>query len=327
MAKCNRLVAMFAAAAALAYAQQGKVAGPIAGYVFDGAARAVRPVLGIPGASILGDAVQVGYDAAAVTIAPRADSAVVTAADGSVHLVRLAAGQATEIPLNGAPPKLDRVVFSASGAAVALVAAGRAQVFGGLPDAAALVTTMDFGSAVAAQQTVQAVKRGAPAAYGSMALSDDGALLLVATGATVRLVGAGTAANSFDTAGRDTVVAFAPGTHDAVLATRYGADVIRGVDNLRDRQALAPAAPLDSAAGVAFSQDGKSLFLAGGQGVTVFDLASGASTTVACNCAATRLERMGGVYRLNAFGAGPLWLLDPAAGAPRIVFVPAAGVE
>ena len=322
MSKCNRFLLALAAAAALACAQQGKVAGPIAGYVFDGAAHAVRPVLGIPGASILGDAVPLGYDVASVTVAPRADSAVVVAADRSLHLVRLAAGQASEMPLNGATVQPDRVVYSPSGTAVALIAAGRAQVFGSLPDAAALVTTMDLGGAVAAQQTVQAARRGAPAAYGSLALSDDGTLLLVATKTSVHLVGAGTLGNAFETAGRDTVVAFAPGTHDAVLANRYGANVIRGVDTLRNQQPLVLTSPLGSAAGVAFSADAKSLFLASGNGVTVFDLASGASTAVACNCTATRLDRMGTVYRLNDTGSGPLWLLDPA-GTPRIVFVPA----
>lgn len=326
MARCIHFLTAFAAAAALGCAQQGKVAGPIAGYVFDGATHAVRPVLGIPGASILGDVLPLGYDVASATVSPRADSAVVIAADGSLHLVRLAFGQATETPLNGATQQPDRIVYSPSGTAVALLAANRAQIFGSLPDAPTLVATMDLGTAAAAQETMQSVRRGVPATFGSMALSDDGALLLAATGTTVHLVASGAPVNAFDTGGRATVVAFAPGTHDAVLATRYSVDVIRGVDTLRNQQPLAPGAPLDSAAGVAFSADGKSLFLSGGQGVTVFDLTTGASTAVACNCAPTRLERMGNVYRLNDTGSGPLWLLDPA-GTPRIVFVPAGTSE
>jgi DNA-binding beta-propeller fold protein YncE len=325
MANRNRLVILAAAAAALGCAQQGKVAGPIAGYVFDGVAHGVRPVLGIPGASIFGDALPLGYDVASATVSPGADSAVVTAADGSLHLVRLSAGQASEVTLNGATVKPDRVVFSPSGTAVALVGAGRAQIFSGLPDAPTLAKTLDFGGAASAQVSTQAAQRRPNTVAGAMALSDDGALLLAADGGSVRLLGAG-AAHSFDTAGRDTVVAFAAGNHDAVLATRYSATVIRGIDSTMNQQSLTPAAPLDNAGGVAFSADGKSLFLAGGSGVKVFDLATGTPAAVSCNCMPTRLERMGSVYRLNDAGSGPLWLLD-LAGTPRIVFVPAGVSE
>jgi hypothetical protein len=319
MARCNRLLTIFTATAALACAQQGKVAGPIAGYVFDGAAHAVRPVLGIPGASIFGDALPLGYDAASATISPRADSAVVIAADGSLHLVRLAAGQATETPLNGATVQPDRVVYSPSGTAVALIAAGRAQVFGGLPDAATLLGTMDTASAVQSQMQTQVAARPANAARAA-ALSDDGAVLLLATNGAIAIVGTGGSHGSIAARNGD-YMGFAPNSHDAAILDRaQSLTLVRSVDSAPTQQALAQNVGV--AAGLAFSADGKSLFLAGSQGVTVFDVASGASTAVACNCTATRLERMGNVYRLNDTGSGPLWLLDPS-GTPRIVFVPA----
>jgi hypothetical protein len=182
---------------------------------------------------------------------------------------------------------------------------------------------MDFGAGASAQASAQAVTRPATV-LGSMALSDDGLLLLFVANGTVHLAGAG-GAHSFDMAGRETVVAFAPSGHDAVLATRFNANVIRSIDNIATQQPLAPAAPLDNIAGAAFSTDGKTLLLAGGQGIIAFDLSTGTPTAIVSNSTPTRLERMGGVYRLNDLGSGPLWVLDPAPGHQRIVFVPAAG--
>src|ERR1041385_552780 len=119
---------LIAGLTALAYAQQGQVAGPVTGYVFDPDAHGVRPVLGIPGASVFGDPLQFGFDVAFATIAPTADSALAVAGDGSIHLVRLG-GTPGEVPLNGASVKPERVVYSPSGTSVALIAAGRALVF------------------------------------------------------------------------------------------------------------------------------------------------------------------------------------------------------
>src|SRR5579863_7586268 len=51
-------------------AQQATLGGPVAGYVFDPAARVVRPVQGVPGASVLGDPVNFGSDVAAAFVSP-----------------------------------------------------------------------------------------------------------------------------------------------------------------------------------------------------------------------------------------------------------------
>jgi len=309
-----------------ALAQTGQVGGPIAGYVFDGSAQAVRPVLGIPGASLMGNAVPFSYGLASVTLSPGADSAVVTAGDGSLHLVALSGGMATEIPFNGASVSPDRVVFSPSGTAVALFAGGHAQIFSGLPSSATLAGTMDLGGVTAAQFQVETAKRAALARPASMALSDDGAWLLAYSGSSVELLGAG-GSHAIAAAGRGTIVAFAPGGYGAAWADPVAQSVSLAADASGSvaPQVVLQDASLRSAAGLAFSVDGKSLFLASGAGspVTILDLASGTHTGVSCNCSATGLARMGGVFRLNDFGSGPLWLLDAAAGNPRIVFVPA----
>jgi len=326
MAKRYVSVAILAALAAVGQAQQGQVTGPVLGYVFDGAARAVRPVLGIAGASIFGGPMALGYDVTSATVAPGGDSAVALAADGSLHLLRLSGGQATEMSLNGASVKPSRVVFSPSGTAVALVAAGRAQVFAGLPAAATLAGTMDLGGAAGASQPqAQSARRVAGAGSASMALSDDGAWLLAVENGSLELIGAG-GSHAIANAGRGALAAFAPGGHDAVLLdSQQTLTVVRSVDTTAASQVLAANAGVTGAVGLGFSADGKSLFVAGSGQAMVFDVASGLQTPVSCNCSATGLARMGSVYRLNEPGSGPVWLLDPAAGNPRIVFVPALG--
>jgi len=161
-----------------------------------------------------------------------------------------------------------------------------------------------------------------------MALSDDGVWLLAAVGGSVELIGAG-GGHGIAHAGRGTVVAFAPGSHDAAFADPAAQTVsmVSDASGAGTPQVVWQDASVASLAGLAFSTDGRLLFLASGAdpAVTIFDLAPATHTGVSCNCAATRLERMGNAYRLNELGSGPLWLLDAAANEPRIVFVPATG--
>ena len=62
--------------------QQSQITGPVSGYIFDSAARGLRPVLGMPGASLLGDPLDFGLPLTSVSVAPRQDAALVTATDG-----------------------------------------------------------------------------------------------------------------------------------------------------------------------------------------------------------------------------------------------------
>ena len=313
----------------LAFAQQGHVAGPVVGYVYDGSAQAVRPVLGIPGASVLGSAVQFAYGLASVTVSPGADSAVVTADDGSLHLIALSGQTAAEIAFNGSSVKPDRVVYSPSGTSVALIAAGRAQVFSGLPTSATLVGTMDLGGATTTARVQAEVARRPAARAASMAVSDDGTWLVTVANGSLELIGSG-GSHSIASAGRGSVVAFAPGGHDVSFADPVARTValVRDAGSTATQQAVWQDASLASVAGLAFSADGQTLFLASGDiPVTIFNLAAGTHAPVACDCTSTGMERMGSTYRLNEFGSGPLWLLDAAASTPRTVFVPAPASE
>jgi DNA-binding beta-propeller fold protein YncE len=310
------LVSLLCLAAPLVHAQQGRVDGPVAGYVFDGAAHGLRPVLGIPGASVLGDPINLGIDLASATVSPRLDSVIAVAADGSFHFFTLNAGAASEAIVNGIAASPERVVFSPSGTAAALYAGRRIQVVTGLPAAPASGSTFDLTPLLTLPD-----RRGHSALTGSFAVSDDGALVLAALGAGVQLFGTGSV-RQIVTA-RNAVVAFAPGSHDAAVAG-IGVTLVKDVGNAAAQQVVAPDDATQTAVGVAFSADGGKLYLATAtaQGVSAFDLSAGTRSLIPCDCTPAGIAGMGNLYRLNEVGSAPLWLLDTTSSGPRIVFVP-----
>src|SRR5205085_11885678 len=116
------------------YGQQGSIAGPVAGYVFDRQAQTLRVIHGIPGASLIGAGVDFGAGISNAWVAPKLDAVLVITADGAARLFRLEGGKPVERPVEGmvAP---ERAVFSPSGTALALVTPGSVRIIRGLPDA------------------------------------------------------------------------------------------------------------------------------------------------------------------------------------------------
>lgn len=291
--------------------QQSQITGPVSGYVFDTSARALRPVLGIPGASLFGSPVDFGFPVASVAVAPRQDAAFVTAADGTLHLFRFQANAPADLNFNGLANAPERVVFSPSGTAAALYRAGSVQIVSGLPDSAGIAATLAL-----------------PAAPDSLALSDDGTALLVASGNTIELYsGAADLGMVTSTAG-PSLAAFAPSSHDAAIVDRAGAGIVL-FRNLTGTVAPQPLAASDdtirSASALAFSNDGQQLLLttSGSQAVATFDLATGLRGAISCMCAPATLARMGDVFRLNDLAQDAVWLLDARPATAGVTFVPA----
>jgi DNA-binding beta-propeller fold protein YncE len=324
-----RLLVFILAANGVLLAQQGSLAGPVAGLVYDGPGRALRPIVGIPGASTIGDAVNFGLDLTAAYVSPRQDSAFVASADGSLHFFRLTSAGPVEASLGGISFTPQRVVFSPSGTSAALFASGRVRVFQGLPGAptlAAMLTLPATGGEQASSAGGNRVRQAAPAA-GPFAISDDGVYLLSVSAGSVRLISVNGEDRSLLQAGPGALVAFAPGGHDAaVVDAAAGLVLIRDATGSGNPQTVAqPDESLASAAGIGFSQDGGKLYVAsaGAKGVVAFDLASNSRSSIACDCTPSTLAAMGPLFRITELGAEPLWLLDPTAATARIVFVPA----
>jgi WD40 repeat protein len=318
------LISVCAGAASL-YGQQGSISGPSSGFVFDSSARVLRQIHGIPGASIIGEPVDFGFSLAAAYVAPRLDSALVMADDGTLHLFRLTGstgGVPAEYHLEGLSTSAARVVFSPAGTAAALETAGRVQIVKGLPDAAVIAATLTLPS-VRSASALAASPRPRLSRAGSLAISDDGAYLLFVAGGSVQLMGTAGDGYKLMDAGAGALVAFSAGGHDAAIAWGgAGLVLFRDLTGASERRELTgTAAPT----GLAFSPDGRKLFVASASARSVagYDLGSGDRATIACDCKPGALVAMGNLFRLNEPGVDPLWLLDAGAAEPRIVFVPA----
>lgn len=314
----SRTLTLFAAGALALAAQQGTVGGPISGYAFDGRARSLRTIRGIPGASLVGESVDVGSPLAAAWVAPNLDSALVLTVDGAARLYRLDGGKATHRPVDGLSAP-DRALFSPAGTALALFTAGSVRIYRGLPDAPTVAGTLELPAETGAAGGGRAMTRGRRPATNPAALSDDGRYLLYGNGDAVELLGVAGDSRRLTQAGAAAQLAFAAGGHDAALVEAKGVTLFQDAAGATTVRRL-PGVTGARAAG--FSNDGKKLYLAGDT-VTVLDLANGERTDIACDCRPAGLSRMGGTFRLNEIGNGPLWLLD-VSGPPAVLFVPAA---
>ena len=298
-------------AACSLYGQAGTLARPSLGYVFDPSAHALRRVQGIPGAALIGTAVDFGFVASAAYVAPRLDSAFVLAGDGQAHLFRLTADAPKEQAVDSLGSPL-RVVFSPSGSAAALFSAGSVQVIKGLPDA-------PVAAAPIALRGNPRPRRPLP---DTLAVSDDGAYLLYAAGGPVELIGLAGNSRQVMPAAAGVLAAFAPGGHDAAVLHGGKLTLFQDIAGAATERSFAGVA---APSAVAFSPDSQKLFVASatGKAVTTILVATGDSSALACDCAPVALVAMGSVFRLTELGSGPLWLLDTASGR-GLIFVPAA---
>jgi len=308
-----RALALTSLAGVLLQAQQSRVEGPVSGYVFDSSAKVLRPIMGVPGASLLGAPVDFGFAITSAHTAPRQDAALVVAADGSLHVFALDRGTATEQSVAYLVNSPQRVLFSPSGSSAAIYAGGSIEVVTGLPGSPTVSGGIDLPSGTVPD---------------SLAISDDGSVLLVSANQAIRLYGSFADMGNLTATAGPAMLAFASGGHDAAIVDPAGAGVVvyRGLTGSGGSQVIAaPDDTIRASSAVAFSADGTSLLLASssGQSVTTFDLTAGARNAIACSCSPKTLARMGNLFRLNDLGKDPLWLLDLHASNPRIVFVPA----
>ena len=310
--------------APLLYGQQGSIAGPSAGFVFDGSNHVLRGIRGIPGAALIGDSVDFGFQPAWASVSPALDSAVVADAQGALHLFQLNGGQAAEHTVDGIA-SAQHVVFSPSGTAAVLYGGSSVQMIKGLPGAPAVAGTLSLGQDASPQFAAASLGKTRRSTGEPLAVSDDGAYLLLVSGGGLRIVGVAGDNRKLTDVTAGTLAAFAPGGHDAALV-----DPETGVALIHDAAGASAPQPLSGSQtglpdAVAFSPDGSKVFVASAAARTVsaIDVSSGAATTLACDCTPAGLVRMGSVFRLNEFSSGPLWLLDATAATPRLVFVPA----
>jgi WD40 repeat protein len=284
------------------------VRAPVAGYVYDPAAQALRPIEGIPGAALVGGIVDAGVPLAAAEVAGDQNFAVaVDAESGDVLLLALNGGAPSPTRLfgrlsdgSGAP----RIVLSESGRSAAVIDGTWAQIVTGLPGRPTVTRVLhDDGLS----------------SMSAFALSDDGELLLAA-GETVRLY--------VDGSGRDLsftgpigAVAFRRGSHDAVIAASGAVTVVENIDTGGLYQGFDAGGGI---VGIAFLGTSQLLAASSDGSVTVYDRATYSARTVNCHCTVNGLARMNNtrVFRLTDSVNSPLMIVDASQPDPALFFVP-----
>ncbi len=312
------LIAVLAPWALHGQQPQALIAGPGFGFVYDEAARGLKPLLGNPAAAMIGPPLALGAPLAAAVISPRQDYALaVTASDRGVVLVRLDGNSPQTSSLSLLPASPDRLTLSPGGGAAALyyAAARNIQVITGLPDAPV------FSSVDAA---------ALPGAPDVLAVSDDGQALLAgfngASSGQVYLL-AGAAPQAVFEAGSIAAIAFLNGSHDALVADGVGNAVMRLAGAGAEPAVLARQADgIDHPAAVAASLDNRLALVAnaGSASVAVIDLSAAKTAVVACRCAPTAMARLTGqsLFRLNGPSTQPIALLDAGGSRPTVEVIP-----
>jgi len=315
-----------AAAIVCAGAQNGvSISGPSIGFVSDDEGRTIRPLLGVLGASIPGDAVKLPEGIVDGKISPRQDYALArSAANGQPVIVRLNALDLSIVPLVDRPQDSEWVATSPTGAVAALYGkeSRRLQLVSGLPATPEVVFEFDTSRLGGTLHSV--------------AISDDAKLALVNVGEQIRTLwivdGLGNA--SPVSASQPSQMTFIANRHDALVADD-GTHEVFLLQSLDQNPIRLPGVVLRESEGgisaVAASADGQTIFVAqaGSTQITLTDLQTRITTVVSCPCTPTVFAPMQGisVFRLNSFSNGPLAILDASSfpgQAPRTVIVPRA---
>jgi hypothetical protein len=299
------------------HAQSGAVGIPGLGFAHDARSNQIRPIYGVPGASVLGDATgsQTGFSYSAIS--PNHDLALAVAtADRQVYAVQLQGDGAYPIPGAAAAPS--QIVFSPAGRA-ALLLGESLQTVTGLP---ASLTLTDL----AIPSSLDDV--------GAMAIADDAQLILLSPKAAdsdrVWLLVPGAAPFALPFSGPAAAAAFRPDSHDVIAASPTGdLYLIRNpgpgaevrLVYAGDERTMGPVA-------IRLSADGSHAYAVNSKGIlATVDVAAGSAVTAACQCLPTGLYpmRSHSLFRITEITDAPMMLFDASSSVPRVWFVPPDG--
>lgn len=294
-------------------ASLGLIRGPQLGYVFQAGAGTLQPLLGIPEASRLGDALALAVPVSTLSLAPGHALALGVSRDsGEVLLVDLRPGRDPLLqPVPGLAPSPDRILWSPSGTAATLYYQdpGAAWILTGLPET----------------PTLAALELPAPATL--LALSDEG-LLLARADTSLWALAPSQAPRFLSSFGSVTAAAFLPRSRNAVLGDATGSLVlIRDLPGSAEILTLAgPRDGLSLISAVAASLDGQRIFVADAVSGRIGAIALDGSPArwMDCGCTPSTFDRLrsGAVFALSPPSRGPLLLLDADSAEPRLLLVP-----
>jgi len=314
-------IAVTAMLAGSLQAQSKTLTGPLLGFNADAAGSAIRPILGIPGASSLAERLQLEIPLRAIVISPKQDYAIgARAEDEQAVFIDLQADSPVLTGIAGLLPGADLISLSPTGTSAAVYDRGTrsVQIVGHLPQAPQSIHQFD------ASQTSGVAT--------NIAVNDDGSIALIrfvdGDVATQWVLDAGGGFWSIP-AERPSAAAFFPNSADAVVAddATQSSYVVRDLHNAAVRIPLTTAADgITAFAAIGISSDGQRVFLADSASgnIAVVNMTTHRSLLISCECHASGFYRLRGdsIFRLSDASAEPLKVLDASGEDARIVVIP-----
>ena len=304
MKKRTLTAMLFAAGIAAGQSNLSTTGVPWLGWIFDGEARALRPITGIPMSALMGDKVEL--DLSLAVGSPEGTFALgVAASDGRVLVVD--GGGSAE--LAGAKANPSRIVMSARGRVAALYfeEGNGVQIFDGLPTSGRLVQEFVLDGKPGtlavddAAGTVLASLEGGLYGY----TAELGKQLLVPLS---EVLDAGFLAGSSDFVALD-------GTKVILMRNGQATELTTQEDMVNPVKA-------------AVSGDGRRLVVLLKQGnLVIRDLKASKNKILQCYCTPRELTRLRGnsVFRLNSPKDGTVWLVTGDEDEPQVTFVATRG--
>lgn len=296
---------------------------PVTGVVVDPVSQSLRPIQGLPGASLLGPALNLPFAVnRAALLGKNAAIAIDAPSDangaGQAWLITgLLRGDLASNSLNGAIAGADRIATNDAGSVAVLYSKSSSQLqfVSGLPGSASVSDPISI-----------------PGTVGAIAVSDDGGWALIGVtdsgaGAVYRV---GPATNNqllpVTTLGDPSAIALRSG-QDAVIADHATDEVflVRDVIGAQQRTPLADGSSGVSGPAALLVLPDQSILIAnaGSQTIGRVDPVTLQMGTIPISGVPDRFEKLlqPGVYALNQPGGAPLLLLD-ASSDLNVVFVP-----
>jgi len=303
--------------------QAQAIRGPVLGLVADPEGTVVRPLLGVPGASSVGEPLLLNARVRRVQVSPRQDYLLALRnEDKAVVLFDLAADTFSARSL-AFPGVADLISISPSGSAAAIYDAVTRRVYtiAGLPGNPGAVHGFN------ASQILGHVT--------ALSVTDDGALALLRsersdeeqTRAESSVIGE--SGLSWRVPSDDAAVAFVAGRRDIVVADNLTRSVFLVTDLGRTyarRPLFTPADDSERFSGVATSANALRVFVTTQSGaVAIMEMLTGQLTWLSCECRPTTLDPLKGtsLFRLTeGSSTEPIIALDASADEPRFVMTP-----
>ncbi|MDQ2946484.1 MAG: hypothetical protein M3Y27_11165 [Acidobacteriota bacterium] len=290
----------------------GQLRIPVAGYSVNSASTEVRPILGAPGAALIGDPITLPQGASSLVLSPNQQFAILTGDRLAVAPLG-PDGFGEPAVIAGAMSNPDRVEFSAVGSVAVLYSAAqeKIQVLAGLPNAPRVSAEFAFHDELAAL----AVNDDASAV---LAAKSDGGVLLLSSERPIRLLMSGNSIAALQFLTNTQALAVDPPRNQLLL--------LGGLAGNPSVQTLADASTgIDDPGGLQITADHRRALLANSGAGNLLNIDLETSEIVFVECAfrpvAVRPLLKSGAYLVTDDQGRNVWMFD--SGASRVLYVPA----